>query len=140
MKLDDPQTWPADVRSQAEMWAEMLHGSTEYVSDLDLEKEDEDVFRSKLAGRLVVAFHATRLLDIEVANIATNGLRLASHNLVLDRIDAAHRDCVIDDDLKERLTANVFAERDYSGRESQVLLRSIAEKLSMRTRVASTTY
>ena len=119
--LDDPDTWPEQVRERANAWADRLRGTTDYPSDLDLEHEDEDAFTALFADRCLVAYHATRLLDHEVAGIRANGLRRASYELVLDRIAAAHAEAAIDDELRERLVdANVFAERDSSGRENQV--------------------
>lgn len=121
--VDHPGTWPLEVRKRAELWANELRGTTGYTGDLNLDKEDEDAFRSLLVDRLLVAYHATRLLDHEVEGITKQGLRLASQQLVHDRVAAAFASGDLTIELRDLLsTANVFHEKDPHNRVDQVCL------------------
>src|SRR5438132_14434734 len=95
--VDDPQTWPPDVRREAQAIADSVRGKAKYVSDLPIPIEGEDPFRALLAGHPLVAYHATRLLDHEVAMIREQGLRPLTAKLVEDRIEAAYGHSLISD-------------------------------------------
>jgi hypothetical protein len=121
--VDNVSTWPDKVRNRAEDWAQALRDGAECTSDLDLDKEDEDEFRRLLAGSMVLAFHATRLLDHEVESIRNLGLRLASEDLVRLRVETAVEAGSVDSAFAQQLLrANVFAERDARNRQRQVCL------------------
>ncbi len=90
LDVDDPSTWPPELRDRAQTLANQLRGTTEYMNDLAVPLEAEADFRALLSGCLVRAYHATRLLDHEVQMIRTQGLRLLSAESVKERINAAY--------------------------------------------------
>jgi len=62
--LEDPESWPEDVREVAEEFARELAGSTESASDLAIDLSMEGPFRALLTGHRLRAYHATRLFDV----------------------------------------------------------------------------
>src|ERR1051325_3573481 len=89
--VDDPASWPTRLRAFVENQAESLRGTTETTADLRPTDEAQRAVHGLLAGCLVRAYHATRLLEHEVASIRDNGLRLLSADLVAERIHRAHQ-------------------------------------------------
>jgi hypothetical protein len=70
-------------------------------------------FRRLFVGHRLRAYHATRLLDHEVAMIRGQGLRLLDEDLVVGRIKSAHESGHLSRVLRDRLlTGHVFAEAD----------------------------
>jgi hypothetical protein len=104
--------------------ANAYRGITPYVSDLPLPFELEDEFQHGLAGHLLRAYHATRLLPHEVEMIREQGLRLLTEELVLDRVDAAWRHSFVSDEEAEVLrSSHVFAHRGQAwNRANQICL------------------
>ncbi|MER5482563.1 hypothetical protein ABT024_05015 [Streptomyces sp. NPDC002812] len=95
--LDDTSTWPADL---AELIANLAHSipKTELqrldsASDLhnvapELAQYDAQV-REILAGRLLLTYHATRLLDYETEDVWTRGLLALTEDSLNERVDRA---------------------------------------------------
>lgn len=114
---DDRRTWPAWLRSTVSDYACRLRDTTQYTSDLAIDKAEDDHFRSCLAPSLLRAYHATRLLPHEVEAIRGHGLRELTCTLIHDRIDAAHAWGVISAEECELFrTANVFDDQDPTAR------------------------
>ena len=121
--VDDRTTWPPQVAEIVDQWAKQYKGTTKYTSDLALPLEAEDEFRELLSGRLLRAYHCTRLLPHEVRMVGETGLRPLSADLLCDRIDAAlEAGAICPDDAKELRAAHVFATGEQQYRESQVCL------------------
>jgi len=121
--VDDRATWPPKVAEIGSHWANQYKGTTEYTSDLALPLEAESQFRELFAGRLLRAYHCTRLLPHEVAMVRRVGLRPLSSNLLRDRINAAERAGVISaSDAEQMHAAHVFATGQQQHREDQVCL------------------
>jgi len=121
--VDDRTTWPSQVVDNVDKWVEQYKGTTEYTSDLALPLEAEDEFRELLSGRLLRAYHCTRLLPHEVRMIENAGLRPLSADLLHDRINSAHEAGAIGpDDARELRAAHVFVTGRQRYRENQVCL------------------
>jgi hypothetical protein len=122
--LDDRSTWPSAIDDFVGSWVERCRGKTKYTADLDVPLELEDPFVRLLDGRLLRAYHATRLLDHEVQMVRSQGLRALSGELVRDRINAAREAGEITADLAAQLQlAHVFSDGDhtkYYNRENRV--------------------
>lgn len=84
--VDDRTTWPPQVSEIVDQWAKQYKGTTKYTSDLALPLEDE--FRELLSGRLLRAYHCTRLLPHEVRMVRETGLRPLSADLLCERIES----------------------------------------------------
>lgn len=116
----DPSTWPPAALLFAEEEARRLAGTTEYPADLAVRPESELHFR-QLMGDRVIGYHATRLLDHEIAGIRTAGLRRLTEQLVRERIEAARASSALSDAEADRtLRFNVFARGLQEHRENQV--------------------
>lgn len=87
--IDDAETWPDDVRAAADRWAAHLSGTSTVASELYMPDAAEVDFGQVLAGHLVVAYHATRLLPHEVGDVREHGLRMATRGSMLRRIARA---------------------------------------------------
>lgn len=98
--LDDESTWPAELIEWADAWAGRKRGVTA-TRDLGI-YEDERVIEL-LDGRLVRAYHCTRLLDHERDMFFEQGLRPLSRELVVERIRRAHEVGAITDAERELL-------------------------------------
>ena len=121
--IDDRATWPACVTEMVTHWAEECEGSTTYTLDLPLPPESEDELRKHLTGRMLRAYHCTRLLPHEVHMVRKNGLQLLTADLILDRIKVAQEVGAISGRDAESLRgAHVFATGQHQGRENQVCL------------------
>jgi hypothetical protein len=119
--VDADATWPDATRRWAEQQARGLEGSTEFLTDLDITLEQEDVFRRTFAARKLFAYHCTRLLVHESDDIRTGGLRLLDESLVLDRIAAAVAHGQLPDAARSHAErCNVYAIRNETGRAGQI--------------------
>jgi hypothetical protein len=108
--LDDAPTWPAELDEWARQSAERLVGTTEYPGDLGLTPDHEDEAIARMAGRRLLAYHCTRLLDDERSAIRAGGLHLLDRELVERKIAGAHALGAISDSQRDdRLEHNVFA-------------------------------
>lgn len=74
--LDDEMTWPAGVAELA--GPDVVHTDESYAE-----------FRSALGVCDLLAFHATRLLDEEIASIRDEGMAVASDDLIFTKLSAA---------------------------------------------------
>ena len=123
LNVDDPSTWPPELRERAQMLANQLRGTTEYMNDLEIPLEAEDDSRALLSGCLVRAYHATRLLDHEVQMIRTQGLRLLSEESVKERINAAYEhSCISAAKRKMLQSSHVFETDEAQYRAGQCCL------------------
>lgn len=114
---DHPDTWPQNVMAWVRDVSEILKGSTPHTSDLILPNDDdEDQFRSLFSGRLVRAYHATRLLPHEVAGIRRDGLRPLSEEMLRDRLAAAqHAGYLAPSEVKELFAGQTARESNRAG-------------------------
>ena len=121
--VDDRTTWPPKVGHIVDKWAEQYNDTTEYSCDLALAIEDEEEFRNLLSGRLLRAYHCTRLLPHEIPIVVEAGLRPLSADLLNDRINSAQEAGLIGPGDAEDLRAgHVFATSKQQYRENQVCL------------------
>ncbi|WP_405814756.1 hypothetical protein OG241_09105 [Streptomyces sp. NBC_01390] len=92
VEIDRPASWPADVKAYIQALAETVPDDVTDGADLpyeaDLAGHDTEL-RDLLADRWLCSFHATRLLDYEVEDVRTSGLRVLTQSLVEDRQDKA---------------------------------------------------
>lgn len=108
--VDDPATWPPHVVAEVQPLAKAVRGKSRYLADLLVPIEGEDDFRALLSGYLLRTYHATRLLDHEVAMIRERGLRPLTEQLVKDRINAAlANSCITQKECQQLLAAHLFA-------------------------------
>lgn len=121
--LDDQSTWPTGVIERIENLARQLRGSTEFTVDLRVPPNAEEEILSLLEGHKLLAFHATRLLEHEISEIRSVGLRRLSRNLVEERISGAFTRGLLSEGERDRCRIrNVFAIDNVIGREGQVCL------------------
>lgn len=122
VSVDDPDTWPVEVRDAIGVRAQALAATAGYASDLAIDPDQEDEFRELLRGHSIVVYHATRLLDHEIDSIRHDGLLPLSAELVRARIEAAANSGYLTDaERGELLRGNLFADNGYvSNREGQV--------------------
>ncbi|MFD8079533.1 hypothetical protein ACFV3E_43770 [Streptomyces sp. NPDC059718] len=131
--MDAPGTWPAPL-------TELIHGIVEgtkpkepdlYV-DLELEEREPQVL-GLLAGYLLRAQHATRLLDHEADAIRARGLRPLNVALVDHRLDEAwERDYLTDAEREVLRSQSMVApgRKRLGQRQDQVSLTLSAEATS----------
>jgi hypothetical protein len=119
---DDPATWPPDVLGWVRAEADRLAGMAEFASDLSTAlAEREHKLRALIAPRKVLVYHATRLLEHEIAEIRASGLVPLSRNLVNRRIRRAYECGLLTTAERDRLDANtVYALDEQEGREGQI--------------------
>ncbi|MGO1053252.1 hypothetical protein [Crossiella sp. CA198] len=86
--LDNPGTWPTVLAGRVRELTEEARGTTDCTGDLAVEQYEDEVC-GLLDGYLVRAFHCTRLLEHEAANIQAHGLRTLSPALVQTRLTEA---------------------------------------------------
>lgn len=94
---DRTDTWPPEALD----WVQSI-GPHEAPDEVALD-DDEESFRDLFEGYLVRAYHATRLLEHEVAAIREQGLRLLTPALAKDRIEAAREHGYLSDPEADRL-------------------------------------
>lgn len=99
--LDSADTWPPALSALVRDTARARKGTVSSASDLHL--SDGPEFRAALGGAPVRAYHCTRLLDQELEQIKTQGLRRLSPALLSARIDMAQRVGAIDADEAQQL-------------------------------------
>lgn len=122
--LDDPGTWPEPLHEFVRELIDGISEVPEYTCDLwHVLPERSETMVDVITGLRFAAFHCTRLLDHEVANIYETGLRLLTEELVAEKIDRAHAMGYLStedrDGLRER---NCFAIGNATGREGKVCL------------------
>jgi hypothetical protein len=121
--VDAAVTWPLKVRRNAEAIANVVRGQGRYVTDLSAPPGAADEFRRFFVGSLLRAYHATRLLDHEVAMIRGRGLRTLTEDLLVERIERAHEfGYVSPEDRDSLLAGHVFAAGRFYGRVGHVSL------------------
>lgn len=121
--FDDWGTWPTAVIELVNDLVDQLGESTEFTPDLPISPNAEEEIRSRLDGCKLLAFHATRLLEHEVSEIRSMGLRRLSRDLLENRISAAHSRGLLSDAERDRCRArNVYAIDNVIGREGQICL------------------
>lgn len=114
--VDDASTWPAEVSRIIERWIQ----TNEYQDNVAM-AEAEDQFRILFRGRLLRAYHFTRLLPSDVEMIRSEGLRMLTLSLTHDRIERAliaGEIAVHEAEVFHR--AHVFATGNAAHRENQV--------------------
>jgi hypothetical protein len=117
---DVPDTWPPQITDAVTRRAACLRGTTEFTSDL---QAGDGWLRPLLGGCLLRAYHCTRLLDHEVAQVRSQGLRPLTDDLLRDRIEWAFAHGHIS--APERallLEDHVFATGHAENRRDQVCL------------------
>ncbi|MFJ9806527.1 hypothetical protein [Streptomyces wuyuanensis] len=91
--LDDPATWPADLSALITDLVPTVPAGLDTASDLHNEASElatyDDQVREMLAGRLLRAYHATRLLDHEIEDVRAFGLRALTEDSLTNRVDRA---------------------------------------------------
>ncbi len=108
--IDQPSTWPSDLRQLAEELAIGPRRRHETAGDLQFGDSVELHFAEMLGGHRLRAYHATRLFDHEVAAIRERGLLALSRELVDNRIDDAFERRVITREERDQfLEAHIFA-------------------------------
>jgi hypothetical protein len=118
--IDRPETWPAEVRREANRMAESLAGATPYTADLRLPEHYDDEFRRLLAGHRLRAYHATRLLPHEIEDVRSGGLRCLTRDLVARRLQGLQASgLVTDSEVEELGSRTVFALGNYENRQDQ---------------------
>lgn len=98
VEIDRPADWPTDVKAYIQARAEAVPDHVTDGGDLPFEvdlAECDIELRDLLTDRWLRSFHATRLLDYEVEDVQTSGLRVLSKSLVEDRQDKALANHVI---------------------------------------------
>jgi hypothetical protein len=121
--VDAATTWPEDVRKLADEIAGVVRGTARYVNDMAATHGSEDRFRRLFVGRRLRAYHATRLLDHEVALIREQGLRTLTEALIQERVNRAHAEGHLSsEDRATLLAGNVFAEGRSHGRRGHASL------------------
>jgi hypothetical protein len=121
--LDRPSTWPEDLLEAVESLIQRLSSRSRYPLDLRAPDSAVEAFDRVLFGYPIRALHATRLLEHEVDLIRTQGLRLATAELVRDRIEAAYVAGYVTDADRDTLhEAHVFTLNETAGRKDQVCL------------------
>lgn len=121
--IDHQDSWPAAISGWVHARASQLKGTTEYTSDLAVPAEEEESFRRLFAGHLLRAYHCTRLLEHEVPMIRTQGLRMTTEELVVERITQARAHGAISDEVAETLLRHhLFAIKAAEHRDGQVCL------------------
>lgn len=119
--IDSPETWPAEVRREADRMAELLAGTTCYTGDLRLPEHYDDEFRRLLAGHQLRAYHATRLLPHEIEDVRSGGLRRLTRDLVAQRLQGLQASGLVTDaEVEELRSHTVFALDNYENRQGQI--------------------
>lgn len=122
--VDDPATWPDDLASEVDHWADELRGATPHTVDLRFPDDAEDAFRHGfLRGRLLRTHHCTRFLDREVELVRERGLRLLTEEFVKNRIAVAKSGGHLSEAEASLLcSSQVFASGRHKSRAGQVWL------------------
>lgn len=102
--VDDRSTWPSDVAALVERCVEATRDSTDLPGDLVTQARRFDPeLRELLADHRLRAYHCTRLMDHEIANVREHGLRPLDAQLVVDRLEAACEHGYIDASQRDEL-------------------------------------
>ncbi|WP_409429177.1 hypothetical protein [Mycobacterium sp. SMC-11] len=89
IKLDEPDTWPPELRSAAQEAARHPDCQTTFTADLRPPDDLSNRIMSVLSERGIIVYQCTRLLDSEIDDIRTHGLRAASEELLADKLERA---------------------------------------------------
>ncbi|MFD0360081.1 hypothetical protein ACFQZZ_01290 [Nocardia sp. GCM10030253] len=113
VNLDDPESWPPELRQLATLGARHPGCQTRFTSDLRPPEELSRAIELILAEHGVVVYHCTRLMESEVDDIRVNGLRATSQELLADKVAAALQAGLLTDAQVERiLTTGVLSAVD----------------------------
>lgn len=85
--VDDPTTWPPDVRRTVVDAADLIH-DPDNTTDLEPGDEARQRIAEALDGCRVLVHHATRLHPHEVAMVREQGLRTLDDDLIREKLDA----------------------------------------------------
>jgi hypothetical protein len=102
--LGEMSTWPAEVVDAVKDLTEDVQ-RTSNVSELQLPDGADEQLRALLNGTRFLAFHASRLLDHEVAMIQQRGLRPFGRDLFDDKIQTAFAHGALTADERDALLA-----------------------------------
>lgn len=92
IKLDEPDTWPPELRDAAQQAAQHPDCQTNFTVDLRPPHDLSNRIMSVLSQRGILVYQCARLLDSEIADIRTHGLRAASEELLADKLARAQRE------------------------------------------------
>jgi hypothetical protein len=92
IKLDEPDTWPLELQSAARDAARHPDCQTTFTVDLRPPHELSNRMMGVLSQRGIVVYQCARLLDSEIDDIRTDGLRAASKELLADKLARAQRE------------------------------------------------
>jgi hypothetical protein len=121
--VDAAMTWPVEIRDAAERIANEVRGRSRYVNDVEALPNLAEELRGLFVGRLLRAYHATRLLDHEITMIRRQGLRVLEEALILQRIEEVSRRGHLSGAERDQLVSgNVFSEGKSHGRAGHVSL------------------
>lgn len=121
--IDDQETWPTELLELVDHWTSNCRDAGGYTLDLPIPLEFDKKLQTILNGRLLRAYHCTRLLPHEKSMIESLGLRALSVELVKDRIRSAEDNGDISSSVAtELLESNVFNLGEGKYREKQVCL------------------
>lgn len=102
--VDDPTTWPSDVRRAVADAASLIH-EPDNTTDLEPGDEARQSIAEALDGCRILVHHATRLLPHEVAMIWDHGLRALDDELIRDKLDAGVENGFLDARERDELWA-----------------------------------
>jgi|GEM_PF-2428463 len=92
IKLDEPDTWPRELRSAAQEAARHPDCQTTFTVDLRPPHDLSNRIMSVLSERGIIVYQCARLLDSEIDDVQTHGLRAASEELLADKLARAQRE------------------------------------------------
>lgn len=119
--VDDPSSWPHELRAVVDQVAESHDPDAVAASDLWLGDDDDAEITAALADIHVRLYHATRLLPCEVDHVRTDGLRLLDEELINRRITCAVEAGAMNDaDAAVLRTSHVLVTDAYGRRRDQV--------------------
>ncbi|HKO38849.1 MAG TPA: hypothetical protein VJU14_10820 [Solirubrobacterales bacterium] len=133
--VDDPSTWPAEMLA----WVRGFAERGESVDEMDIALvEREHELRVLLTRHRLLAYHCTRLLPHEVADIRRRGLRRLSRATIDERIAAAFAHGFLTPRLRDQLLAGTVLDRprreDRRCRENIIFLTAGLSTLAERPR------
>jgi hypothetical protein len=110
IELDNPDTWPSDIRNEIAALAMSRAAS-----------EAEDVRKRVnrlLGGHAVVGYHCTRLSDREVLEVKTDGLKVLTGSLIEAKVASAVATGDVDAELGDTILRHQWG--DDQKREGQI--------------------
>lgn len=117
-----PRTWPSHVTRavRGSLSNVELDGDVAYYDELDLPVESRAEILGALQGLRIVCYHATRLMQHEVEDIRSGGLRPLSPELVQQRLQEAVRRGALSTEVAEELIAPTLVNAADASREGSV--------------------